>query len=70
LNIPVMLATKSGLAEINDVCYAFICKGVLFCTNDISKTLPPSVTNLLQEYSDIIPTEIPLGLPPMQGIEH
>jgi hypothetical protein len=42
-----MLATKSGLAEINDVCYALICKGALFCTNDI-----------------------PLGLPPMRGIEH
>jgi hypothetical protein len=70
LNIPVMLATSSGLAEINDVCYALICKGALFCTNDIAKTLPPSITNLLKEYSDVFPTEIPLGLPPMRGIEH
>ena len=43
---------------------------LLFSMDDISSTLPPSVTNLLQEYSDVFPTEIPPGLPPIRGIEH
>jgi hypothetical protein len=70
LKNPVMFATKLDLAEINDVCYALVCKDALFLTDDIFSTLPPSVTNLLQEYSDVFPTEIPPGLPPIRGIEH
>lgn len=49
----VMLATQSDLAEIhadNDVCYALVCKDALFSIDDIASTLPPPVTNLLQEY--------------------
>src|SRR6266508_6887834 len=30
----------------------------------------PAVANILQEYSDIVPSEIPAGLPPIRGIEH
>ena len=37
---------------------------------DIVSSVPPTVTNLLQEYEDIFPAEIPPGLPPMRGIEH
>jgi hypothetical protein len=70
LKNPVMVATKLDLAEINDVCYALVCKDALFSIDDISSTLPPSVTNLLQEYGDVFPTEIPPGLPPIRGIEH
>jgi hypothetical protein len=47
-----------------------ICKDALFSTNDIASTLPPSVTNLLQEYSDMFPTDIPPGLLPIRGMEH
>ena len=47
LKNPVMIATKSDLTEINDVCYALICKDALFSMDDISSTLPPSITNLL-----------------------
>ena len=69
----VMLATKSDLAEISDVdtCYALICKQALFSTDDIApRSLPPAVTNLLQEYEDVFPAELPPGLPPLRGIEH
>jgi hypothetical protein len=65
-----MLANKYGLVEIKDVCYALICKDALFSMDDISSTLPPFATNLLQEYSDMFPIEIPLRLPPILGIEH
>ena len=67
------LATKSELAEIStdDICYALICKQALFSLGDIaSSALPPAVTNLLQEYEDVFPAEIPPGLPPLRGIEH
>ena len=42
----------------------------MFSLDDIVSSVPPAVTNLLQEYEDIFPVEIPLGLPPMRGIEH
>jgi hypothetical protein len=32
--------------------------------------LAPAVANVLQEYSDVFPSEIPAGLPPIRGIEH
>jgi len=68
----VMLAPKCNLAEISDddVCYALICKRALFSLDDIASSLPPAVTNILQEYEDVFPAEIPRGLPPLRGIEH
>jgi hypothetical protein len=67
----VLIATNSDLAEIgNGVCYALICKNALFSIDDIASTLPPAVTNLLQEYRDVFPDETPPGLPPLMGIEH
>jgi hypothetical protein len=67
-----MLATKYDLAEISDddVCYALIYKRALFSLDDIASSLPPAITNILQEYEDVFPAQIPPGLPPMRGIEH
>jgi hypothetical protein len=31
--------------------------------------LPHAITNLLQEFKDVFPAEIPPGLPPLRGIE-
>jgi hypothetical protein len=68
----VMLATKCDLAEIseNDACYALLCKQALFSLDDIASSIPPAVTNLLQEYEDVFPAEIPPRLPPVRGIEY
>jgi hypothetical protein len=33
-------------------------------------TLPPAVANILQEYEDVFPQDVPPGLPPIRGIEH
>ena len=33
-------------------------------------SLPPTVTNILQEFADVFPQDVPPGLPPIQGIEH
>jgi hypothetical protein len=68
----VMLAIKCDLAEISEdnVCYALLCKQALFLLDDIASSIPPAVTNLLQEYEDVFPAEIPPGLPLVRGIEH
>ena len=33
-------------------------------------SLPPAVANLLQEFIDVFPQDVPPGLPPIRGIEH
>jgi hypothetical protein len=67
-----LLATKSDLDDIDasTVCYALTCKAVLFSIHDIASTLLPAITNILQEYEDVFPHELPPGLPPLRGIEH
>jgi hypothetical protein len=35
-----------------------------------STPCPPAVANVLQEYSDVFPSEILAGLPPIRGIEY
>jgi hypothetical protein len=35
-----------------------------------SLDIPHVVANLLQEYADVFPKDLPLGLPPLRGIEH
>jgi hypothetical protein len=67
-----MLARKYDLAELSDddVCYALVCTQTLFSLDNIASSIPHVATNLLQEYKDIFPSEIPPGLPPMRGIEH
>jgi hypothetical protein len=68
-----MLPTKSDLAVSTNVdvsFHALVCRQVLFSLEDITTPLPYAITNLLQEFKDIFPAEIPLGLPPLRGIEH
>jgi hypothetical protein len=47
-----------------------VCKNAFYSTDDTSIVLPPAIANLLQEYMDVFPSEIPPGLPPVRGIEH
>jgi hypothetical protein len=68
-----MIATKSDINEFNastSVAYALICKDALISIEDMQCSLPPAVANVLQEYSDVFPSEVPAGLPPLRGIEH
>ena len=68
-----MIATKSDINEFNastSVAYALICKDALISIEDMQCSLPPAVANVLQEYSDVFPSEVPAGLPPLRRIEH
>src|SRR6187401_1232618 len=70
----VLFATKS---ELREVCenppsvfhLVLLCKGEAKPTNT-SPPLPLVLSQLLQEFSDVFPDELPLGLPPLRGIEH
>ena len=73
LKHPSLLATKSDISELDvstSVCYAIVCKEVLFSFEDMPPSLPPVVANVLQEYVDVFPQDMPPGLPPIRGIEH
>jgi hypothetical protein len=68
-----MLATRYDLfvpTTIDAPFHALVCKQVLFLLDDITTPLPHAITNLLQEFKDVFPAEIPPGLPPLRGIEH
>jgi hypothetical protein len=45
-------------------------KEALLCTNDLVGALPSDIVSLLQEFEDVLPEEVPHGLPPIGGIEH
>jgi hypothetical protein len=47
-----------------------VCKGTLCSTNASSSILPDLVVSLMQEFEDVFLDEIPVGLPPLRGIEH
>ena len=73
LNGPVLLATQADFDEWDasaSTCYALICTQVLFSIYEAPSFVPPAITNLLQEYSDVFPKDLPAGLPPLRGIEH
>jgi hypothetical protein len=36
----------------------------------MQQSLPPIVANILQEYGDVFPSEVPAGISPLWGIEH
>ncbi|XP_041011314.1 uncharacterized protein LOC121255093 [Juglans microcarpa x Juglans regia] len=42
----------------------------LLCTNDVVGALPSNIVSLLPEFEDVLPEEVPYGLPPIRGIEH
>ncbi|WVZ70922.1 hypothetical protein U9M48_019551 [Paspalum notatum var. saurae] len=74
LHAPVLLATRADFADLCDThlpCYALVCSNMLVSLDDpLPLYIPPAVSNLLQEYADVFPKDLPPGLPPLRGIEH
>jgi hypothetical protein len=68
-----LLATKFDVNELfasTSVSYASVCMEALISIHDMQHSLPLVVANILQEYSDVFPCEIPARQPPIRGIEH
>ena len=45
-------------------------KEAYLSTNDTGPSLPSVIVDVLQDFSDVFPDELPQGLPPLRGIEH
>ena len=59
-----LLATKSDIDDLDcskSVCYAFVCKEALFSFEDVPSSLPPTVINISQEFTDVFPQDVPPG---------
>ena len=68
-----MMARKGDLKELSEpnvMVYVLLYKDNFFVTNNLPSTLPSAVFDVLQEYEDVFPKEVPPGLPPKRGIEH
>ncbi|XP_021309124.1 uncharacterized protein LOC110432668 [Sorghum bicolor] len=66
-------SNKSDLREVRNTTAPFFVllhKEVLLSTNDLPSSLPSAVLDLLQDFEDVFPDEVPAGLPPLRGIEH
>jgi hypothetical protein len=74
LKAPVLLATRADFDDLHGAhlpCYELVCSSVLISLDDAPFfAIPPMVANLLQEYADVFPKDLPPGLPPLRGIEH
>ncbi|XP_066374968.1 uncharacterized protein, partial [Miscanthus floridulus] len=68
-----LFVSKSDMREVRNTTAPFFVllhKEVLLSTNDLPSLLPSVVLDLLQDFKDVFPDEIPAGLPPLCGIEH
>jgi hypothetical protein len=68
-----LLATKTDINELiatTSIAYALVCKDDLISIHDMLHSLPPAVTNVLQEYFDVFSSKMSVGLPPIRGIDH
>jgi hypothetical protein len=63
----VMIARKRDIRELREPNIPFsvlVYKETFLSTNETPSTLPSAVFDLLQEYGDVFPEEIPPRLPP------
>ncbi|XP_071924863.1 uncharacterized protein [Coffea arabica] len=68
----IMLARTRDVRKAlhsNQILLILFCKESLL-TNELGASLPSAIADLLQEYQDVFPEDIPNGLPPLRGIEH
>ena len=69
----VMIATKSEMREMRNnphmMYFVLLYKDTILSTNNMTP-LSSVVSNVLQAFNDVLPEEIPAGLPPLRGIEH
>ncbi|KMY84935.1 hypothetical protein BUMB_04251c [Candidatus Paraburkholderia calva] len=54
----------------NDLLVLLIYQDSYFTNDDFPSNLPVEISELLKNFSDVFPEELPHGLPPSRGIEH
>jgi hypothetical protein len=59
-----------GTFYTNQPLFVLFYKEACFNTNELDEFLPSVTVSLLQEYEDVIPNDVPSGLPLIRGIEH
>ena len=68
----LMLATKEDMREFSEdptaVPLVLMYKGEVLVSNDM-QPISLGVSNVLQDFDDVFPEEVPAGLPPLRGIE-
>nr|XP_027109214.1 uncharacterized protein LOC113729084 [Coffea arabica] len=65
-DVPLLLYPISGSKQA-ETYFIFV---DVSTTNELDASLTSAATHLLQDYQDVIPEDIPSGLPPLRGIEH
>ncbi|WVZ85277.1 hypothetical protein U9M48_032224 [Paspalum notatum var. saurae] len=68
-----LFVSKSDLREVRNTTAPFFVllhKKVLLSTNDLPSSLTSVVLDLLQDFEDVFPDEIPARLPSLRGIDH
>jgi hypothetical protein len=68
-----MMARKRDLKELsepNAMFFVLLYKDTLLSTNNLPSALPSVVFDVLWDFEDVFPEEVPPGLPPKRGIEH
>ncbi|XP_072147922.1 uncharacterized protein [Setaria viridis] len=67
-----LFVSRSALREVKNTTAPFFVllhKEVLLSTSDLPSSLPSVVLDLLQDFKDVFPDEVPVGLPRLRGIE-
>jgi len=54
----------------NQLMIVLLHKEACFSVNELDSSLPSVVVSLLQDFDEVFPEELPMGLPPIRGIEH
>ena len=60
---------EEGLKEIKEI-HALVVKSVLKAEADVVGDIPEIVKGVLDEFADVIPDDLPEGLPPLRDIQH
>jgi hypothetical protein len=73
VNSLVLLSTKEDMREFREdptaMPLVLMYKGEVLVSNDMTP-LPFNVSSVLHDFGDVFLEEVPIGLPPLHGIEH
>ncbi|XP_049349487.1 uncharacterized protein LOC125814081 [Solanum verrucosum] len=71
-NMCMIAKPSKCLKGVDEECFlvCLVNTNLLLHANQDTSTLPSIISSLLQGYDELFPDEMPVGLPPLRGIEH